>query len=181
MSYYEEKKYEDDSKYDDEEIISTLLQLGFAKADIINAVNHIKKTQNKQQYLQQIISYIVNTSTQNNSIHKDRQEKEHKNDEEVSDCDQESIVTGNDSRERITKSTDKHKYIIRCIGELSIEYRYVAKDYKPKSFGTATVFHVHNKRAYVITAAHNTRAQVNECTDCDIYMSKKNIYCRKKK
>eukprot|EP01084_Bolivina_argentea_P303710 524414_1 len=91
------------------------------------------------------------------------------------DCDQEAIVTGSDSRKKVTQSPDKHQYIIRCIGELSVEYRYVENDYKPIGPGTATVFHVtnDNKKAFALTAAHCVRLSALECTQCDVYMSTK--------
>eukprot|EP01084_Bolivina_argentea_P247653 414320_1 len=91
------------------------------------------------------------------------------------DCDEESIVTGHDSRKKVIQSPDKHLHIIRCIGELAVDFRYVEKDYKPTGPGTATVFHVtdDNKKAFAITAAHCIKSSAFECTQCDVYMATK--------
>eukprot|EP01084_Bolivina_argentea_P023747 44356_1 len=93
------------------------------------------------------------------------------------DCDQEAIVTGSDSRKKVIDSPDKHHHIIRCIGKLCVEFRYVENDYKPIGPGTATVFHVtDDNKAFAITAAHCVRLSALECTQCNVYMSTKTRY-----
>eukprot|EP01084_Bolivina_argentea_P175411 303777_1 len=89
-----------------------------------------------------------------------------------SDCDEEAIVTGHDSRVKITQSIDKNEHILKCIGRLTIQYRYINYDYQTTK-GTATVFDVVNGKAFALTAAHNTKTEIIECSKCKIYMAKK--------
>ncbi len=58
-------------------------------------------------------------------------------------CLQESIVhSDGDKRRAITESAQNEEYIIRCIGQLQIDYKYVEHEYEQKhsEWGTGTVY-----------------------------------------
>eukprot|EP01084_Bolivina_argentea_P316970 549512_1 len=93
------------------------------------------------------------------------------------ECDQESIVHANgDHRHPITESDRKREYIIRCIGQLEVNFKYVDKGYdQAKSqWGTGTVFYTNpeNTKCYVLSCAHNVTKVVFECKICGKYSDK---------
>eukprot|EP01084_Bolivina_argentea_P196960 337615_1 len=94
-----------------------------------------------------------------------------------SDCDEETIVHNTDLRKKIIQSVDKDHYIIRCIGELIMDYKYSKHGFELSMCGTATVFHVlaslSTPKAYALTCAHNMRQEVIECIKCKKYLRKK--------
>eukprot|EP01084_Bolivina_argentea_P125257 221943_1 len=121
-----------------------------------------KKPQNDQNYstdYQQIDSYDSN-------------------DEE---CDEEVIVTGSDSREKVTNSVDKNQHIIRCIGQVKSQFRYIQHEFNIKTTGTATVFRVIHNKAYALTAAHNVRCQIKQCNGANghYFYKEPGAYCKK--
>eukprot|EP01084_Bolivina_argentea_P108393 193720_1 len=87
-------------------------------------------------------------------------------------CFQESIVhSDGDKRKAIIESPHKTEPIIKCIGQLESEYKYVNKGYDPaNSWGTGTVFSVKGDVCSVLSAAHTARKKVKECSKCMKYM-----------
>eukprot|EP01084_Bolivina_argentea_P005896 11139_1 len=106
-------------------------------------------------------------------------------DEELN-CINESIVHVNgDERRPITESIYNEEDIIKCIGQLEINYRYIKQEYKQTEWGTGTVFKTNGQKCYVLSAAHNTCKKIKECENCMKYMEikikqkqiQKCIYC----
>eukprot|EP01084_Bolivina_argentea_P170704 295813_1 len=97
----------------------------------------------------------------------------------LDDDEQESIVTGDDLRKSIYDYPNLAKEsIIHCIGKLDLTYKYPLKSFSRSAVGTGTVFAVDNKQnAHVLTAAHNLRLKVTECTVCNKYYLKKTQCC----
>eukprot|EP01084_Bolivina_argentea_P247253 413694_1 len=105
------------------------------------------------------------------------QEKKNQNDRnDELNCFQEAIVHDDgDKRHKITESAQNDEYIIRCIGQLQADYKYIQHKYEQigSSYGTGTVFQTKNAKCFVITAAHNIRKQIKECQNCTNYMENK--------
>eukprot|EP01084_Bolivina_argentea_P114458 203758_1 len=124
---------------------------------------------------------VQNESEDSNTIEDYDEKKDeyiYKEDNEY--CAQESIVHGDgDHRQSITESDRKEEYIIKCIGQLETNYKYIERGYDQKpSWGTATVFYTNNQKpqkCYVITAAHNAAKQIFECKECNKFTDIKTI------
>eukprot|EP01084_Bolivina_argentea_P274030 466933_1 len=102
--------------------------------------------------------------------------------DEDEDCNQESIVHGDgDHRTAIVESDHKEEYIIKCVGQLESNFRYIDHGYESKSsWGTGTVFYTNTKQpqnCYLISAAHVVRKQVFECSNCNKYTDNNSNTC----
>eukprot|EP01084_Bolivina_argentea_P065154 118774_1 len=97
---------------------------------------------------------------------------EMKIDDDELNCVQESIVHNDDHRIAITESEYKQEDIIKCIGQLQSDFKYIQNEYEQKgsTWGTATVFKILNNKCYALSAAHNIAKQVKKCKQCMKYM-----------
>eukprot|EP01084_Bolivina_argentea_P088319 159474_1 len=89
------------------------------------------------------------------------------------DCEEESIVHADgDHRKPIIESEHKQEDIIKCIGQLEANYKYIKFRYEQKgsAWGTATVITTKGNQCFLLTAAHNIRKKIKECTKCMKYM-----------
>eukprot|EP01084_Bolivina_argentea_P083766 151644_1 len=106
------------------------------------------------------------------TIANDEQKMQKYSDDEL-DCFEEVIVHDDgDKREPITESSQNNQYIIKCIGQLQVDYKYINHKYEQTgcSFGTATVFKAQKDKCFVISTAHNIRKKIKECKQCNVYM-----------
>eukprot|EP01084_Bolivina_argentea_P062032 113430_1 len=93
--------------------------------------------------------------------------------EDESNCGEESIVHNDgDHRDPITESPHNNEHIIKCIGQLESQYKYIEHSYEQKGsqWGTATVFNVSNNKCFLLSVAHNIRKKVKKCKECMKYM-----------
>eukprot|EP01084_Bolivina_argentea_P242333 406567_1 len=89
------------------------------------------------------------------------------------DCFQESIVhVDGDKRKPIIESVYNKEDIIKCIGQLETDYKYIERGYeqKGKTYGTATVFCTRKNTCFALSAAHNIKKIIKECEQCNNYM-----------
>eukprot|EP01084_Bolivina_argentea_P057706 105421_1 len=84
---------------------------------------------------------------------------------------EEALVHDQDEREPIHNTRVREMDIIKCIGQLTIEYKYNENGlYYRKTLGTGTVISViDGTTALVLTSAHNIRTFVLECPKCHEY------------
>eukprot|EP01084_Bolivina_argentea_P107505 192210_1 len=92
-------------------------------------------------------------------VHYD-EKKTHYDSEEDEDI-AEVCVTGGDKRREIYNTKYKNDIIIKCIGQLLINYAGVGGGY---SIGTGTIFHVEGNKSFVLTCAHNIYTKLWLCT-----------------
>eukprot|EP01084_Bolivina_argentea_P247252 413693_1 len=86
-------------------------------------------------------------------------------------CSEEAIVSNNgDQRHPITESPYKKEDIIKCIGQLKINFNYPQQKYRIQISGTGTVFATNDKICFVLTVAHNIIRRIKECSKCLKYM-----------
>eukprot|EP01084_Bolivina_argentea_P053260 97773_1 len=88
----------------------------------------------------------------------------------------ELLVTGDDGREPIYDFPKiKKTPIIHCVGQIKCHYRI--KAFSRIGYGTGTIFKVEGQHAYVLTAAHNTRALFKQCPHCKEAHDLKSVTC----
>eukprot|EP01084_Bolivina_argentea_P065151 118771_1 len=88
-------------------------------------------------------------------------------------CFQEPIVhVDGDKRIPIFESEYKQEDIIKCIGQLQSDFKYIQNEYEQKgsTWGTATVFKILNNKCYLLSAAYNITKQIKKCKKCMKYM-----------
>eukprot|EP01084_Bolivina_argentea_P268337 455737_1 len=94
------------------------------------------------------------------------------NDDEL-DCIEESIVhLDGDKRQLITQSPHNNQDIIKCIGQLEVDYKYIKYGYETSSpsWATGTVFSTNQNKCFLLSAAHSVRKRIKECMKCMKYM-----------
>eukprot|EP01084_Bolivina_argentea_P267674 454448_1 len=107
-------------------------------------------------------------------------------DDDELNCFQEAIVHADgDKRIPIFESEYKQEDIIKCIGQLQSDFKYIENEYEQKgsTWGTATVFTVNNNKCYLLSVAHNITKQIKKCEQCMKYMDNlqditKCIHCK---
>eukprot|EP01084_Bolivina_argentea_P237112 398589_1 len=97
---------------------------------------------------------------------------------------QEAIVNNKDAREAVHRFVPKLDDIYHKIGEIVTTYDYkIPHKYRKTAVGTGTVIfaRAQNNNAfddcYILTAAHNIRRNVLECTECKLYRETKDKNC----
>eukprot|EP01084_Bolivina_argentea_P220272 373338_1 len=94
------------------------------------------------------------------------------NSDDELNCLPQVIVHGDgDHRLPIIESEYGDDDIIKCIGQLEVNFEYSEKQYKLKGWGgsTATVYTVTKNRCFVLCAAQAVTRRIKECKNCGKY------------